>query len=319
MYVCIVDQAGETLVHRNLDPRAEQFLRADPALSRRTSSSAVECMFAWYWLADLCERRRIPFVLGHALYMKAIHGGKTKNDESTPEDRRAAARRHVPAGLRLSEGHAETRDLLRRRMYLVRHRAEAIAHIQNTISQYNLPPLTRSSAFAANRAGVAEQFHDESVRRSVESDSGPDRPSRRAAAPAGTVPGAARQGRRSADLSPAADHPRRRQDPGAGAALRDPRHPPLRRRGNFLSYCRLVRCSHESAGKKTTGGKKIGNAHLKWAFGEAACLLLRELPEAKSYVARRRRSTARPRRWRSWRRGWRGPCTGCSNERRPLM
>ena len=38
-------------------------------------------MFAWYWLADLCEDEGIPFVLGHALYMKAIHGGKTKNDK----------------------------------------------------------------------------------------------------------------------------------------------------------------------------------------------------------------------------------------------
>jgi hypothetical protein len=37
-------------------------------------------MFAWYWLADLCGRESIPFVLGHALAMKAIHGGKAKND-----------------------------------------------------------------------------------------------------------------------------------------------------------------------------------------------------------------------------------------------
>jgi hypothetical protein len=27
----------------------------------------VECMFAWYWLADLCTAQQIPFVLGHAL------------------------------------------------------------------------------------------------------------------------------------------------------------------------------------------------------------------------------------------------------------
>jgi hypothetical protein len=40
----------------------------------------LECMFAWYWLADLCQPERIDFVLGHALYMKAIHGGKAKND-----------------------------------------------------------------------------------------------------------------------------------------------------------------------------------------------------------------------------------------------
>jgi hypothetical protein len=37
-------------------------------------------MFAWYWLADACAREQIPFVLAHALYLRAIHGGKNKND-----------------------------------------------------------------------------------------------------------------------------------------------------------------------------------------------------------------------------------------------
>jgi hypothetical protein len=32
-------------------------------------------------VADLCADQGIPFVLGHALYMKAIHGGKAKNDK----------------------------------------------------------------------------------------------------------------------------------------------------------------------------------------------------------------------------------------------
>ena len=34
------------------------------------------------WLFDLCNHHQIPFVLGHALYMKSIHGGKTKNDKT---------------------------------------------------------------------------------------------------------------------------------------------------------------------------------------------------------------------------------------------
>ena len=38
-------------------------------------------MFAWYWLADLCEDEHLPFALGHALAMKFSHGGKTKNDK----------------------------------------------------------------------------------------------------------------------------------------------------------------------------------------------------------------------------------------------
>jgi hypothetical protein len=41
---------------------------------------AVECIFSWYWVADLCSKERIAFVLGHALYMRVIHGAKAKND-----------------------------------------------------------------------------------------------------------------------------------------------------------------------------------------------------------------------------------------------
>ena len=54
--------------------------------------------------------------------------------------------------------------------------------------------------------------------------------------------------------------------------------------GNFISYSRLVKCAHESAGKKVVGrNNKIGNAHLKWAFSEAACLFLRESDQAKTW------------------------------------
>ena len=57
--------------------------------------------------------------------------------------------------------------------------------------------------------------------------------------------------------------------------------------GNFLSYSRLVRCEHTSAGKvKGSGPKKIGNAHLKWAFSEAACLMIRAVPAVKGWMQR---------------------------------
>jgi transposase len=65
--------------------------------------------------------------------------------------------------------------------------------------------------------------------------------------------------------------------------------------GQFISYCRLVKCAHTSAGKSYgTGGAKIGNAHLRWAFGEAAVLLIRESPEAKSFVDRMTRKHGKP-------------------------
>ena len=38
-------------------------------------------MFSWYWIADCCKDNNIEFILGHALYMKVIHGDKAKNDK----------------------------------------------------------------------------------------------------------------------------------------------------------------------------------------------------------------------------------------------
>jgi len=80
MYICILDNAGEILLHRNIRTLRESFLNViDPF--REDIVVAAECMFTWYWVADLCASENIPFVLGHALYMKAIHGGKAKNDK----------------------------------------------------------------------------------------------------------------------------------------------------------------------------------------------------------------------------------------------
>jgi hypothetical protein len=63
-----------------------------------------------------------------------------------------------------------TRDLLRRRTHLMRQRAELLAHVHNTNSQYNLPELGKKIAYKANRDGVAERFADAAVQKSIEVD-----------------------------------------------------------------------------------------------------------------------------------------------------
>ena len=53
----------------------------------------------------------------------------------------------------------------------------------------------------------------------------------------------------------------------------------------FVSYCHLVKCAKESAGKRYgTSGTKIGNAFLKGAFSEAAVLFLRNHPHGQTYL-----------------------------------
>ena len=81
MYVCIINHKGKVRVHQNIKTDPELFFELNfPYLD--DVAVVVECVFCWYWLADFCAQHHIPFILGHALYMKAIRGGKTKNDKS---------------------------------------------------------------------------------------------------------------------------------------------------------------------------------------------------------------------------------------------
>jgi hypothetical protein len=170
MYLCILNQGGEILVHRNMPAGPEPFLKA-VAPYREDLVVCVECIFPWYWLADLCTREGIPFVLGHALSMKAIHGGKATNDKIDAQKIAVLLRGGMlPQAYVYPEGMRATRDRLRRRLPLTRKRAELLAHIQNTHSQYNLPEIGKKIASKANRDGVAARFPAPAVPKSVEVD-----------------------------------------------------------------------------------------------------------------------------------------------------
>ena len=180
-----------------------------------------------------------------------------------------------------------TRDLLRRRMYPMRKRAELLAHIENTKTQYNLPDFGKKIAYKANRIGINERFEDPSARKNIQ-----------------------------VDLAMLEAYDTMLQDlelfilkhakgndsnnlyllqtiPGVGKIIslvilyeidRIDRFPKVQ---DFSSYARLITPKKVSAGKATgRGNKKIGNAHLKWAFSEATLLFIRQSDEAKKYVQR---------------------------------
>src|SRR5262245_7363176 len=78
MDVGILRQDGEVVLHRKMPARPDTLLKAI-APYRDGMVIAVDCLFTWYGLADLCAQEGRPFVLGHARYRKAMHGGKAKN------------------------------------------------------------------------------------------------------------------------------------------------------------------------------------------------------------------------------------------------
>jgi transposase len=244
-------------------------------------------MFTWYWLADLCQQEGIAFALGHALYMKAIHGGKAKNDKIDAHQIAVILRGGMfPQAYVYPAEMRATRDLLRRRCHLARKRAELLAHIHNTNSQYNLPEIDKRLAAKANREDVAEHFPDPSVRKAIEVDvSLIDHYDQLLGAVELYLT-------RSAKAHDVQTFARLQSVPGIGESLalvilyerQDISRFP--RVHEFLSYGRLVKCAKASSGKKLgTSGKKIGNVHLRWALAEAAVLFRRQSQPGKAYFA----------------------------------
>jgi len=287
MFVCILDSGGNIRVHQNTRTDPGALLRI-LAPFREDIVVAVECMFTWYWIANLCTQENIPFVLGHALYMKAIHGGKAKNDKIDSLKIATLLRGGMlPQAYVYPARMRATRDLLRRRNHFMRKRAELFAHIQNTRSQYNLPDPLGCIAKPQNREGIVERFDDPSVQKSMavnlEMIEAYDR----------LLTHLERDIIASAKEHDLRSYALLQTIPGVGRILALVilyeiesilRFPTVQ---DFASYARLVKCLKESNGKSYgPSGKKIGNAHLKWAFSEAAVLFLKGNEPGKRYLER---------------------------------
>jgi transposase len=286
MHLCVLDSQGNVVCDQNLPCRPDAFLAAI-APFRQDVIVGAECMFGWYWLSDLCAKEKIPFLIGHALYMKLIHGGKAKNDRiDANKIARLLKGGNFPLAYVYPKGMRETRDLLRRRTFLVRLRSGLFTHLQILNSQYNLPPFPKKLSFAANRLelDIAHRFSEPSVQKNAASDLAViDCLDEQIAALELYLT-------RTAKVDDVQTYHRLQSITGIGKILalillyeiHDIKR--FANVGQFLSYCRLVRCQHESDGKVIgSGGHKIGNAHLRWAFAEAACLFLRGSERAKAW------------------------------------
>ena len=284
LYVCIIDQKGEVCLHKEIPASPDHLFQVlEPFIGDIVVG--VECMHCWYWVSDFCEDIGVDFILGHALYMKAIHGGKAKNDRIDSYKIASLMRGgNFPLAYVYPKAMRATRDLLRRRLKMVRLVANLKAHVSNTTSQYNLPPHRVNLKNVSAREQLSSTFPDPVVQKNVDLD-------------------LAMIDYYAKELSQVEwflEQQAKKHQPkyfyllktisGIGRILALTilyevgdihRFETVQ---DFASYARLVKCKAESAGKSYgTQGNKIGNAHLKWAFSEAAVLYLRGNDHAKRY------------------------------------
>jgi len=180
-----------------------------------------------------------------------------------------------------------TRDLLRCRLHLTRHRAALLAPSPKTHSPDHRPEMGQKIAYQATRDGVGERCSAPAVQQSVEVDLpliGGDDP---------WLSDGELTSVQTATQHAAHPWYRLPSLPGIGKMLRVVRLyelPDLRRVPrvqDVVSSGRLGPCAQDSAGKRSgTSGATIGHADLKGACSEAAGLLLRNNPVGQTYLTR---------------------------------
>jgi transposase len=274
-----MDPQGKKLVRTNVRNNDFDFFLKLVGPYRHDLTVCCECMFGWYWLADACQAAGLTFVLAHALYVRAIHGGKNKNDRIDSEKLTHLLRSNlIPPAYVYPADKRPLRALLRQRVFYVWRRSELLARIHSHQLAHNRTPArqTRSNRdpweaqlLAAednplrqialkNDMAMIRHFDHQIGQLQEELQRQTKKVASRDYALLQTVPGIGE------NLGLTIQH-----------EIGDiQRFPTVK---DFVSYCRLVKGTVASAGKiKGLRGAKLGNPYLRWAFGEAAVIAKRD-------------------------------------------
>ena len=153
--VGVLHQDGDLVMHRTLPTRPDTFLRT-VAPSRDALGGAGAGLCPWSWLAALWAPAGMPFVLGQARALHAIHGGQAPHAPSDAHTMAVLRRGGLRPQADVSPAERRaTRDRWRRRMSLARTRAALLAHLQPPPRQDPVPARGTPRADTAHRAGGA--------------------------------------------------------------------------------------------------------------------------------------------------------------------
>jgi transposase len=279
MYVCVMDRQGKKLVHTNVKNNDFNFFLKLIEPYKHDLTVCCECMFGWYWLADACQAVPLTFVLAHALYVKAIHGGKNKNDRIDSEKLTHLLRSNlIPPAYVYPADKRPLRALLRQRTFFVWRRSELLARIHSHQLAHNRTPAKQTRRVRDGWEEQLLQAEDHPLRQiALKNDLAMIRHFDH------QISQLEEELQRQTKKIAARDYALLQTVPGIGENLGltilyeigdIARFPTVK---NFLSYCRLVKGTVASAGKiKGLRGAKLGNPYLRWALGEAAVIAKRD-------------------------------------------
>jgi transposase len=287
----LMDETGQRLVHKKLPCDLPAILQLLAPYKERIHAVAIESTYNWYWLADGLQDHGYRVLLANPARMKPYDGLKHTDDVSDAFFLTELMRLNIlPTGHLYNRQTRSVRDLLRRRLLLVRQRTSLILSFKslNERTLGERVPLARVKAMKPDEARA--RFRD----------------------PADQLLGGteiqllghlqdAIQKLEQHVLSVAGEwdsYQRLQELPGIGKilgltiALETGDAQRFADAGHFASYCRCVKSLRQSNGKKKgENNRKCGNTYLAWAFVEAAHFACRFDEPSRRFYDRKKQQT----------------------------
>lgn len=287
-YYGIVNEAGKRLFSKRLPNSLEVVLETlEPFREQLADGVVVESTFNWYWLVDGLKENGYGARLANPAAMQQYNGLKNTNDETDAFFLTEMSRLGIlPEGYIYPKEDRPVRDLLRRRLLLVRHRTAHILSFQNLMARERGEQM---------RSDQIQRLWPEEVKRYFEDE----RLVLMGQANIEMIRALTKQIRviesavlREAKLKP--QYEKLLTVPGIGRILAltimletgDINR--FKKVGNYTSYCRCVRSLRTSNEKKKgENNRRNGSRYLNWAYVEAAQFMRRYCPEAKKWYQRK--------------------------------
>ena len=292
-YIGIINDKDQRLFKKRLPNNLDVILSALEPFQQDLQGIVVESTYNWYWLVDGLQDHGYTIHLANPSAIKQYEGLKHTDDRWDSFWLAHLLRLNIlPEGYVYPKEERPVRDLLRRRMMLVRQRVTHILSLQSMITR-NLGINMSGSAIkrlseedvgqlfehphlllAARNSISIMKFLKEKIRL-IEQSVLSRVKLRKEFAPLLTLPGIGKI--LSLTIMLEVDNINR-----------------FPKVGNYSSYCRCVKSERLSNGKKKgTGNTKNGNKYLSWAYVEAAHHAKRSYPYAQRFFQRKEAQTNR--------------------------
>ena len=284
----IVDEKGKRVFKQRIENSLPAVLAAlEPYREELDSGVVVESTYNWYWLVDGLQANGYGARLANPAAMQQYNGLKNTDDESDTFFLTELSRLGIlPEGHIYPKEERPVRDLLRRRLLLVRQRTTHILSFQNLIARERGEQITSNQIQKLWPNEVGQFFDDERLvlmgRTNIEMIrflTKEIRPIEKVVLD-------------SIKLRP--EYEKLLTVPGIGKILaltimlETGDITRFRKVGNYSSYSRCVKSSRKSNEKKKgENNRKNGNRYLNWAYIEAANFIRRYCPEAKRWHQRK--------------------------------